>query len=535
MISAWRPTGRPILGVGSAVLALTGLILTPVDAVADNMAKSGVAYVIPVHGEINDILWRGIEERVEDARNNGAKTLVFEMNTPGGLVTSALGICRLIKNLPEDIHTVAWINSDAYSAGAMISLACNEIVMSRSSAIGDCAPIMISPVGGAGEELSDRIAAKVESPILQEFRDSAQRNGYNLLLARAMVKWEQEIWWIEKIAGGERKFVGAEDKKALIDDLAEGAEPEWRLVTSFTDPVTNRAHELSQPIDRDDQLLTLSQGEAVAFGFASAIVSNLDELRDYLGLSAAPNVLTITAWEHFVQWLNSPLVRGMLFVIMIIGAYIEFHSPGLIVPGATAAVALIIFLAAPYAAGLADVWTLVLFGLGVLLLAIEVFLLPGFGIAGLIGLALIAISFIGTFVPTEPGAPPFSLPTMPGTWDAIKTGIIVISCSTIIAVIGIGLLARYLPYAPMASRLVLANPEQGTIVAVGDSSPDAAYVGDVGIVTGALRPGGQARFGQHIVDVASQGEYVEAGTRVQVIEHKGMRVVVRPLRDNETV
>ncbi|RMF82951.1 MAG: hypothetical protein D6744_05595 [Planctomycetota bacterium] len=530
MISAMRIGRHPRRAARGVLLVIAAVTALPVLASAQSSA-SVEAVVIPVQGEITDILWRGIERRVERAREDGVRTIIFELNTPGGLVTSALGICRLIKNLPEEIHTVAWVNSDAYSAGAMIALACDEIVMSRSSAIGDCAPILMGPIGGADQEISDRLAAKVESPILQEFRDSAQRNGYDLLLARAMVKWEQEVWWIENVATGERRFVGGEEKKQLIDEAPDDGEPQWRLVTSFVDPVTQREHELTQPIDRDDQLLTLSQGEAVAFGFASAIVSDLSELKQYLGLSSEPPVLETSGWEHFAVWLNSNLVRGILFVIMIIGAYIEFHSPGLIVPGVTAVIALVIFLAAPYAAGLADVWTLVLFGLGVLLLAVEVFLIPGFGIAGLLGLSLIVISFIGTFVPTEPGAPPFSWPTLPGTWDAIKTGIIVMASSTIIAVIGIGLLARYLPYAPLASKLVLPNPEQNEVVSVGDASPDAAFVGDVGVVTGALRPGGQARFGQRIVDVTSQGEYVEAGTRVQVIEHDGMRIVVRPLKD----
>jgi membrane-bound serine protease (ClpP class) len=216
---------------------------------------------------------------------------------------------------------------------------------------------------------------------------------------------------------------------------------------------------------------------------------------------------------------------------MLMGAYLEFQSPGLIVPGAAALVALAIFLGAPYAAGLADIWTIALLVIGLALLAVEIFLIPGFGIAGVCGIVLIVAALVGSFVPAEPGAPPFSWPDLQGTWEALETGIIVLASSVIIAVTGMALLARYLPSMPFGRRLVLANPEDAGALAVSDPHPDVALVGDVGIVTGDLRPGGQVRFGQTVVDVHSQGEYVDAGRRVQVIAHDGPKVIVRPLPD----
>jgi len=235
--------------------------------------------------------------------------------------------------------------------------------------------------------------------------------------------------------------------------------------------------------------------------------------------------------------LNSPLVRGVLFIIVLIGAYIEFQSPGLILPGATAAVALVIFLAAPYAYGLAGIWTFVLLGLGIILLLVEVFVIPGFGVAGILGILLILVSFVGTFVPAEPvpqgpDAPWFNWPSLPATWEALKTGILVLSSSVIIGVMGILLLVRYLPQLSLGRGLVAASPS-GPDMAVADARPNVALVGDIGVVTGDLRPGGQARFGQEIVDVRSQGEYVAADRRVQVIKRAGMEIFVRLLPDED--
>lgn len=504
-----------------AGLVLGALLLVAAPLVAESPERSRMAAVVPIHGEINDVLKRSIERRVAKARSEGADTIIFEMDTPGGLVSSALDISKLIKKLPDQgVRTVAWVKDSAFSAGALISVAAQEIVMSSVSSIGDCAPIMFSPVGGL-EELGETERAKAESPVLQEFRDSARRNGYDPLLCRAMVSVGTEVWWIENPDTGERRFVDADEKAALVDD-ADSEEREWRLV---------KDDRLEQPIDNGKGLLTLTQTEAVALGFAKSIAPNLEAIKNHLGLSTVPAYINISGWEKFAVWLNSPLVRGIVFVIMLIGAYIEFQSPGLILPGATALVALGIFLGAPYAAGLADIWTIVLLVGGLVLLGAEVFVIPGFGIAGISGIALILVALVGTFVPNEPGTAPMSWPTLQSTWDAIKIGIITLSSSTVIAIFGIILMAKYLPQAPLANRVLLSNPD-GAALAIDDPAAGAAELGDVGVVVGDLKPAGQARFGQRIVEVTAQGEYVDAGTRVQVIKHEGLSVLVRPLPSN---
>ena len=526
-----QPRPRPArLGLCLFVLAAAGLLAGSLDAQAPRTQAEAV--IIPIRGEINDVLWRSIQRRVDEARAMGAKTIIFEMHTPGGLVTSALEISKLIKKLPADgIATVAWVRDHAYSAGALISLATQKIVMSSRSSIGDCAPIMIAP-GGGPQELGKTERAKAESPVLEEFRDSATRNGYDWLLCRAMVTVATEVWWIENTLTHERRFVETAGKKKLIDDV-EPDERQWKLVEEFADPLRpdGPPRKVSQPIDSAESLLTLNQSEAVAFGLAIGIADNEAELADLLGLRLEPLRLEINNWEKVATWLSSPMVRGILFIIMLMGAYMEFQNPGLIVPGVTALIALVIFLGAPYLAGLADIWTFVVLLIGLVLLAIEIFVLPGFGIAGILGILLIAIAFIGSFVPPEPGAPPFGWPTLQGTWDALKAAIVTLAASTIVAIFGIALLAKYLPQTPLARRLVLDNPPAPAPVAATDPR-ELIRVGDVGEVIAPLRPAGQARFGQEVVDVQSQGQYIEHGTRVVVIRKEGMNVVVRPLEDH---
>jgi membrane-bound serine protease (ClpP class) len=524
-----RRDGLPRRILATGLLGLALLVATPL--AAQETAPAPRAAVIPIVGPIDDILRDSIDRRLEDARDKGVTVVIFELDTPGGLVTSALDICRRIKGLGDDMRTVAWVNPNAYSAGAMISVACDEIWMSPASAIGDCAPIMVVP-GGGMEEVGGAERAKIESPILQEFRDSAARNGYDPLLSRAMVTVGEEVWWIEPVEGveGERRFVDTAEKERLIDDVEEPDTPQWQLVERYAIPGRDDPIPVKQPVDSADELLTMSQYDAVAFGFARGIVPDMTALSENLGVSGIPVVLKQSGWEIFATWLNSPLVRGLLLVIFLVAGYLEMQSPGLIVPGAIALIALAIFLAAPYAAGLATIWPLLLLALGLILLAVEILVIPGFGVAGILGMVAILAAILATFVPpTLPDVPTFSPVNLHPIWEGLKTAAKVLTGSLVVSVAGIVMLAHYLPKSKIAAGVLLSSGQRVSMPV--PEQPDVAQVGDVGVVTGDLRPGGQARFGQELVDVNCPGEYVEVGRRVQVVRRDGLHVFVRPLPD----
>lgn len=518
------PRRRP-WSAACGVLALALVAVLPLGA--QTTRPDALAVVVPIRGEINRVMRDSLTRRLDEARAAGAHTVIFEMDTPGGRLDAAFDIFSLIERF--DGHTVAWVNDQAYSAGALISAACDEIWMTPASSIGDCAPILLSPMGPA--ELDETNRAKVESPILQKFRDAAARKGYNQLLSRAMVTLGTEVWWLERTSDPtERRFVDAAEKTRVFDEVPED-ERAWRLVASFVDPVSGNDYPVDQPIVGKDMLLTMSQSEAVAFGFARGIARSADELAGALGLTAQLVRMDKTAWEKFADFLNHNAVRGILLILVLVGAYIEYHSPGLIIPGAIAALALLIFLAAPYAAGLRTVWPLVLLAIGLVLLAIEFFVLPGFGIAGILGIAFVLLAIVGSFVPINPDLPPLAFPSLESLSHAVVTGIKTLTVSVVVSVIGILLLIRYLPESKLAGGVITNNPD-ATVLTADDPFPTVAQIGDVGVVTGDLRPGGQARFGHEIVDVSSQGEYVDVGRRVQVIRRDGSHIVVRPLPDD---
>jgi membrane-bound serine protease (ClpP class) len=503
-------------------------------SVSDSPGTPQRAVIVTIKDEINDITLASMKRRVEEARTAGMTMIVFEMDTPGGLASSALEICTYIKNV-SDMKTVAWVEPAAYSAGAMIALACNEIVMSRASKIGDCAPILISPTEGL-KELGKTERAKAESPILKEFRDSAHRGHYDLLMCESMVRLGNEIWWMENGPSGERRFVLERDKDALAAE--EGSA--WRPVRKMLDPVSKTELEVRQPIVEERDLLTLTQSEAVAYGFAKAIVSTEGELRTHYGITGEI-IRHVPNWAEIIaDFLSSPIVRTVLMMLIALGAYAEFQAPGHFVGAGVAVVALIIFLGAPYLTGLADVWEILLVLLGVILLAVEIFVIPGFGVAGILGIVLILIGLIATFVPAEPG--PVIVPRMPGTWLGLKTGIQVVFGGMALSLVGMWLLNKYLPQIPGARGLILP-PARPTTPAeaglAGAHSPasalgsgPSAYVqlGDTGKTLTKLRPAGKAHINGRRLDVIAQGQMIEEGVRVEVVEIEGVRIVVREVR-----
>lgn len=504
-------------------------------ATSDVAAPSAsVGVIIPIHGEINSVMVDMVRTRIDQALAAKVKAIVFDLNTPAGTVSESIAIADMIREV-KDIRTVAWVNPNAHSGGAIVALACSEIVMARSSRLGNTPGVLSMPLGV--DAVPKELRPKAYSQVLAELRASANLRGYSTALCEALVVPDREVWWVENITTGQREFVDGDEysrrvgkPRSIFDEkpaTEEASVPQWKPVESYHDVVLDREVKISQPINRADQNLEMNAGEAVAFGFAKAIASNESELRSQLSLSEVVR-LNITWSESLAGWLTSIYVRGFLLVVVLLGIYIEFHAPGVSLPGFIALVALVIFVAAPYVTGLANVWEIIVIFVGLMLVAVEIFILPGFGVAGISGIALVLIGILGTFIPNEPGRDfPFYIPAYQRGQDALKLGIITVSSSLAASVAGMFVLSRFLPKIPVFNRLIPMNPTPSQ-VQVDDPYRGAAHVGDMGESVGPLRPAGKARFGGLVVDVVSQGAFIEGDTIVEVVERRGNRVVVRP-------
>ncbi len=491
------------------------------------------AAIVPLHGEITDVTAESIKRRIDAAIKKGATTIVLDLDTPGGLVTSSIAIADAIRNL-SDVRTVAWVNPDAISGGSLVAVACDEIVMARSSRMGDSQVIMGDLTGV--QAVPEDLKAKAYSPVLHDFKTSARRNGYSEVLAEAFVIPEREVWWLENVRNGDREFVFREEKEKRLHEgdhaPKEGVEKpdiDWKLVESYYDELLKTNVPVRQPIDGEDQLLVVSPGEAIAYGFCKGIVSDESDLRSRYGLAQIIRLEPLWS-ESLAHWLTSVYVRGFLLIVLFLAAYVEFHTPGVGLAGLVALIALAIFVGAPYVTGLANVWEIVLIAAGLLLICLELFVIPGFGIAGISGVMMVLTGLVATFIPDEPGRTfPSLFPALPTTLHGLRIAVITLVSSMTASLIGMIMLSRFLPRVPVFNKLIPANPTPSQVL-VEDPYRGAARVGDVGVAEGMLRPAGKARFGSMLVDVVTQGELIDASATVEVIERRGNRVVVRAVR-----
>lgn len=472
----------------------------------------GRAVVVVLEGEVNDFTKVMLERRLNAARDeHRADTIILNVNTWGGSALSAIEISQLIKR-QEDLHVIAFVEQKAISAGAMIALACNEIVMQPGSMLGDCAPII------PGQQLEKTERAKSEGPILAEFADSAERNGHDTLLVQAMVSVGRVVHFVVS-PDGERRFVDAEGYDKLVKN------GEWKPVEGVPNPV-----------DDGDSLLTVTADQAFRLGLSSATVATPAALAAERGLTIAAT-LNHSAGENLISFLSGSAVRGILSVVFLLTLYASLNSPGHGAPEAICLSALGLLVGLPLMTGYATWFEIVMVVLGIALLATELFIIPGFGFIGITGLILMFAGLTLTFVPSEPTLPGW-LPSLSGTWDAIWNALVVMAASMACALALGAWLNRYLPSLPFFGKLVLnttvgSTIEEGSYATLIDQ-PVWPEIGAVGRAVTDLRPGGTAAFADPVTQglqttaVVSDSGFVQANTQIVVHEVHGNRVVVRP-------
>jgi len=498
--------------------------------------------VIPIEGMIYDFTLESLQRRVERARQLGATVIVLELNTPGGVVTSALKISKYIKSL--DLPTLAWVNNEAYSAGILIASACDAIVMAPASATGDCAPIV------PGKDLAPTERAKALSPILTEFRDSAQQNGYEYALFHAMCVLGIEVYKVQNRATGEIRLVNQADYAVMVegaDPNNVGASSDWvhRIFGSFTGSPKSYVGAPSVRVATDNDrgqwnllkkvhdgqtLLTLTQAEAIDLGLAKALIPNEAELKQFLGAASILNV-KLTWSEQLAAFLTNPIVRVVLVIALLLGGYVEFQAPGVGMGGIIAMIALAGLLGGPFLAGLAQVWHILLFLTGFILLMVEIFVIPGFGVAGISGLILMFAGLALSVVPSGGGIlPPQEM------WGMLQESVLWLLLGLIFSFVGFVFLTRHFGSVPLFNKLVLREPERafpnempGAMPPVsGDDAVGAGRIrpGQTGHVITKLRPIGRAEIEGQPTDVICEGQWLEIGTPVRVISVQGNRIVV---------
>ncbi|MEA2710352.1 MAG: hypothetical protein QOF78_2953 [Phycisphaerales bacterium] len=510
VMAAWVAIAALIWAAGGSFAQSTAPT-TVTAAAPTTAADSSQAAVIVIDGVIDTHTRDTLVRRFGAAKAAGAKTIIIKLNTPGGLVSPALDISSFLRG-QGDVHTIAFVEARALSAGIMIGLACDELYMSPGSLIGDSAPIAISPSGGM-ESLGKTERAKAESPILADFYASAVQNGYDPLLTSAMVALGRVVYYVQD-ASGTRKFVDPAEYEKLTKDG-------WKPVAGVPNPV-----------DGEDTLLTVDSVLAEKIGLSKGTFATPQALASSRGFNITATYAP-TAGDKLIVWLGSGVVRMILIIILLQALYLALGHPGHGWPEAITVIALGLLIGVPMLTGYAGWIEALAILIGLALLALEIFVIPGFGAAGVIGILLIFGGLIMTFVGAEPNLPG-TLPSISNTWTNIQRGVMYVTAAMGISLVLWIWLGRYLPRMPYFNKLILTSVA-GDIPVVDLDRPieTGPAVGDVGVAITDLKPGGSVKFTTEsfpdgrVAAVISDSGFVRAGTGVIVREVAGNRVVVR--------
>ncbi|MCH7975231.1 MAG: hypothetical protein IIC18_01590, partial [Bacteroidetes bacterium] len=274
-------------------------------------------------------------------------------------------------------------------------------------------------------------------------------------------------------------------------------------------------------VSEEGQLLSLSANEALRLGVADAVLSSADEVVASLGLAErAQFAHHASGVERLLRFLGSPIVASILMLMMMGGLYFELQTPGVGFPGLMSFLGAALFFAPHYMLGLVESWEIVLFLVGVLLLLAEVFVTPGFGVAGIAGLIMVLASLMAALI----GNVGLAFPS----GGQISRAAATLSSALVLLVVLAVSLARFLPRSQRFGRLIL-SPELSSSEGYTSAETDTSLLGQTGTTLTGLRPSGAAELNGRRVDVIAQSTFIDAGTTIEVVDVRGSRVEVRPV------
>ncbi|MDP7035898.1 MAG: NfeD family protein [Planctomycetota bacterium] len=465
---------------------------------------------VPIKGVVNDVMVVLVSRAVDRAIDEKASHLLLRMDTPGGSVASLKEIIRHLDRASRNgVRTVTYVVDWAGSAGAVMSVACDEIYLRSNATMGAAAPVSYG-TGGA-----EALGEKYVSFFRTTAKAWAEKKGYPGNLVVAMVDKDMEVVECEVLveAEKERSFQKKYLSRQEVDDRIREIKGQDRIVNNYL--------RVGRVIIAKGKLLTLTGPECVKLGLGQSLIETDEQLHQALGLTNPVIVRLQTTWsEDLVGFLTSPGVASLLLLIGVVGLWTEFQSPGLGVPGIVGTLALILLFGSSHLMGLADVMDVLIFFMGFVFLLVEIFVLPGFGIPGLLGLLMI---FAGGVLSMQR----FTVPTEPWQVEILKTNLFWVGSSLMAGFFLIVLSFRFLGESALFRKVVLQQEIGSAGGSIAVDSSRSRWIGRTGRADSMLRPIGTAVIDEEFLEVTTQGEFVDAGTPVTVISVGGNRIVVK--------
>jgi membrane-bound serine protease (ClpP class) len=469
------------------------------------------AWIIPIQGDIEPSLAAFVRREGRKALDRGAKFLIFEIDTFGGRVDSALQITSFITSV-KGAKTVAWVNSGegsmgvSWSAGALIAMACQEIYMAAGTSLGAAAPVAVG-ADGQTEGTGEKTVAAVRS----QMAALAERNNHPVEIAKAMVDYDVELW--EVLVDGETQVLTLQELELLEK---EESKPERRGMVS-----------------PKGKLLSLTSGEAQRYGLVRGLADDQEALLASIG-AAFPAVESVPGTaDGVISLLTSAPVQALLIVLGLVMIFLEINSPGFGIPGVAAILAFVTVFGSGAMLGRVGSLEIILFLIGLGLLVVEIFITPGFGVMGISGFVLIGFSLLLSMQD-------FVIPRFDWEWNLLGRNAVVVFTSLVAAITGIAVIILLGPRIRLFDRLTLTTQITETaggglssgasIPAQGESGGPDTYqslLGKTGVAATPLHPVGRVEIDGEVYEAQAEGLFVERGRGVRVVRVKGNMATVR--------
>ncbi len=435
-------------------IALSGIFPSLSFSVNDT-AKT--IYIFDIKEEIAPPAWYHTKKAMENAVEKRADIILINLNTYGGLVDIADSIRTKILNSPIPVYV--FIENNAASAGALISIACDSIYMRPGSTIG--AATVVSQTG-------EKVPDKYQSYMRSKMRATAEQTGRN-------------------------------------PDIAEAMVDPYKSIPGVTD---------------SGKVVTFTTTEAIKFGFCNGEANSVQEILQHAGLS---NYKLISHQEKIldklIAFLINPMVSGILIMIIIGGIYFEFQAPGIGFPLLAAILGAVLYFMPLYIEGLAEHWEILIFISGLVLIALEIFVIPGFGVAGISGIILtvagLALSLIGNV----------GFDFEPVSGDSVVKSLFTVIISTLVSLsLSIYLGIKFFNTSFFRKFVLETTQERGFTEML---SSENSLVGKTGISKTILRPSGKIEIEGEIRDATADSGFIEKGEKVIVVKFESAQLFVR--------
>jgi len=499
---------RDLLGIAlliTATLWMVGPLSAQVLKRAGD-ASERTAVIIPPHEPIMTISGALLQRKFKDAVDSGVDVIILDIDSPGGYTHTTFELMEMVLEA-DDVEVVAYIEDEALSGAALLSLAADKIIMFPDAQLGDAGEIVLGPDGAFRYT-----EAKSRSALAQKVRDTARATGRPLALAEKMVDKDMVVFEATNKETGEIRYFSNKEWAALKDV------ENWNKGK----PIREAGEEM---------FFTVNGARAVELGMADQTVRSRDELAELLNVQQPIPVVERTWIDTMVYVLNHGFVTFLLIAIGLIALTVELSAPGMGVGGLVSVLCFSLFFWSRFLGGTSGWLEVTLFLVGLVFIAVELFVIPGFGVAGIGGLCLV----LGSLVMASRRV---AIPQTNEQLTSLGIDVLTVVGAFALFAVALLLLSNYIGDIPGLSRLTLKPPvafEGGVDDAM---NPDVVAllpgwqkveVGDQGETISPLRPSGKMQIDDYTVEVVTEGDFVETGVQVKVIGKQGARVVVRPV------